>query len=85
MFDKLVCVRRPASIGAARNLRDTRFWAINQTDAGGIDVKWVKGRMPSTDDPRPSNLELHLSLGASTYTSGLAIKCPLLSVSRFDF
>lgn len=85
LFDKLVCVRRPASIGAVRNLRDTRFWAINQTDTGLIDVKWVKGRMPSTDDPRQSNLELHPSLGASTHTSGLAIKYPLLFVSRFDF
>ena len=85
LFDKLVCVRRPASIGAVRNLRDTRFWAINQTDMGAIDVKWVKGRMPSTDDPRQSNLELHPSLGASTHTSGLAIKYPLLFVSRFDF
>ena len=67
-----------------RNLQDTRFWSINLTDRGTIDVKWVKGRMPSTDDPRQSDLELHASLGASTNTSGLAIKYPVLFVSRFD-
>ena len=87
LVDKLVCVQRPVSIGAVCNLRDTRFWAINQTDSGAIDVKRVKGRMPSTDDPRQwqSNLELHPSLGASTHTWGLAIKYPVLFVSRIDF